>query len=407
METMSNHTLKKIITTACVLSFLGGCSRVSTMESAGTGPKEPLEIWICADLHYLASSLHDDGTVFRQLVEQGDGKVPEYSEAIADEFIRLCLERRPDAVVIPGDLTYNGERISLQELCGKLKTLQDSGIPVLVIPGNHDLLYPYARSYFGSNARKTQAISLSDFREDCGAFGWEQAAARDSDSFSYVYSLSDDVELMFLDANTPADPGSILDSTLTWAKKQLAWAKEDGKTVITVTHQSLLAQNKFMTKGFIINNHDKLENLLRKYGVTLNLSAHIHIQHSVAEDGMTDIATGCISVAPLRYGILSLGADRSQWDYTPCHLEILQQEATDRFTTCMTRQIADSLSGRDIPEEDFKYMVEFMMDLNRSYFAGEITDRDVDTVRQTEGYLKWKTYGRDTSWYQYIESILS
>ena len=30
------------------------------------------------------------------------------------------------------------------------------------------------------------------------------------------------------------------------------------------------------TKGFIINNHDKLENLLRKYGVTLNLSAHIH-----------------------------------------------------------------------------------------------------------------------------------
>ena len=372
METMSNHTLKKIITTACVLSFLGGCSRVSTMESAGTGPKEPLEIWICADLHYLASSLHDDGTVFRQLVEQGDGKVPEYSEAIADEFIRLCLERRPDAVVIPGDLTYNGERISLQELCGKLKALQDSGIPVLVIPGNHDLLYPYARSYFGSNARKTQAISLSDFREDCGAFGWEQAAARDSDSFSYVYSLSDDVELMFLDANTPADPGSILDSTLTWAKKQLAWAKEDGKTVITVTHQSLLAQNKFMTKGFIINNHDKLETLLRKYGVTLNLSAHIHIQHSVEED-----------------------------------VEILQQEATDRFTTCMTRQIADSLSGRDIPEEDFKYMVEFMMDLNRAYFAGEITDRDVDTVRQTEGYLKWKTYGRDTSWYQYIESILS
>ena len=101
---MSYHILKKIITTACVLSVLGGCSRISTMES-GAGPKEPLEIWVWADIHYLASSLHDDGTVFRQLVEQGDGKVPEYSEAIADEFIRLCLERHPDAVVIPGDLT--------------------------------------------------------------------------------------------------------------------------------------------------------------------------------------------------------------------------------------------------------------------------------------------------------------
>ena len=376
------------------------------MES-GAGPKEPLEIWVWADIHYLASSLHDDGTVFRQLVEQGDGKVPEYSEAIADEFIRLCLERHPDAVVIPGDLTYNGERISLQELSEKLKTLQDSGIPVLVIPGNHDLMYPYARSYFGSNARKTPAISPEDFRKDCGAFGWEQAVARDSDSFSYVYALTDDVELMFLDANTPAAPGSVPDSTLAWAKKQLAWAKEDGKTVITVTHQSLLAQNKFMTKGFIISNHSNVESLLRKYGVTLNLSAHIHIQHTVTEDGLTDIATGCASVAPLRYGILNIGTDRSRWEYIPGHLEILQQEATDRFTTCMTRQIADTLTGRDIPEEDFDYMVEFMMDLNRAYFAGEITDRDVDAVRQTEGYLKWKTYGRDTSWYQYIESILS
>lgn len=403
---MSYHILKKIITTACVLSVLGGCSRISTMES-GAGPKEPLEIWVWADIHYLASSLHDDGTVFRQLVEQGDGKVPEYSEAIADEFIRLCLERHPDAVVIPGDLTYNGERISLQELSEKLKTLQDSRIPVLVIPGNHDLMYPYARSYFGSNARKTPAISPEDFRKDCGAFGWEQAVARDSVSFSYVYALTDDVELMFLDANTPAAPGSVPDSTLAWAKKQLAWAKEDGKTVITVTHQSLLAQNKFMTKGFIISNHSNVESLLRKYGVTLNLSAHIHIQHTVTEDGLTDIATGCASVAPLRYGILNIGTDRSQWEYIPGHLEILQQEATDRFTTCMTRQIADTLTGRDIPEEDFDYMVEFMMDLNRAYFAGEITDRDVDAVRQTEGYLKWKTYGRDTSWYQYIESILS
>ena len=368
---------------------------------------ESAPIVIASDLHYLSPSLVEDEAVLMRIIQAADGKLTHYTPQIAAAFVDEMLALRPEAVILSGDLTLNGSQESHRELIDALKPLQAAGIPVLVIPGNHDLLYPYARSYFGSNARKTQAISLSDFREDCGAFGWEQAAARDSDSFSYVYSLSDDVELMFLDANTPADPGSILDSTLTWAKKQLAWAKEDGKTVITVTHQSLLAQNKFMTKGFIINNHDKLENLLRKYGVTLNLSAHIHIQHSVEEDGMTDIATGCISVAPLRYGILNLGADRSQWDYTPCHLEILQQEATDRFTTCMTRQIADSLSGRDIPEEDFKYMVEFMMDLNRSYFAGEITDRDVDTVRQTEGYLKWKTYGRDTSWYQYIESILS
>ena len=404
---MGRVTIQKIITTAFVLSFLGGCSRLASQESAPAVSGDSLEIWICSDLHYLASSLHDDGSVFRQLVEQGDGKIPEYSEEIVDEFIRLCLQRHPDAVVIPGDLTYNGERISLQELCSKLQLLQDAGIPVLVIPGNHDLLYPFARSYFGSNARKTPNISPEDFREDCQRFGWEQASARDNDSYSYVYELSDDVDLMFLDANMPASPGRIPDTTLSWMKKQLAWAKEDGRTVITVTHQSLLPQNKFMTAGFLMENHDEVEKLLRKYGVFLNLSAHIHIQHSVEESGLTDIATGCITVAPLRYGILKLPSDRSSWEYEACHLDIREEEAQNRFNVCMSRQISNSLEDREIPEEDFDFMVQFMLDLNRAYFAGEITDKDAEQVRQTEGYLKWKTYGAGTTWYNYIESILS
>ena len=390
----------------CALSFLSACSgRDSLDESSLPSSGAPIELWICADIHYLAASLHDDGTVFRQLVEQGDGKNPEYSEQIMDEFIRLAIIHRPNAVIIPGDLTYNGELVSLQELCRKLERLRENGIPVLVIPGNHDLNYSYARSYFGSNARTTQNITVKDFKKLCAPFGWDQAIAQDRSSYSYVYPLSEDLELMFLDANTPEAPGEISSSTLSWAKKQLNWAKEDGKTVITVTHQSLLPQNKLMTAGFLINNSKELETLLRDHGVFLNLSGHIHIQHTAAEDGLNDIATGCISVSPLRYGVLKIGEDRTEYEYIPDHLEILQEESKERFRVCMSGQILAALENIELQETDKETMIQYMLDLNREYFSGE--ELNPDFYRGLDGYHLWKQYGTETFWYSYIESILN
>lgn len=403
---MRADMIRKIAYTMCALSVLSACAgrepiAESSLPSAGT----PLQLWICADLHYLSPSLHDEGTVFRQLVEQGDGKIPEYSEQIVDEFIRLALLERPDAIIIPGDLTYNGEYVSLQELCDKLKVLQDSGIPVLVIPGNHDLNYSYARTYFGSNARTTQNISEKEFRALCADFGWNQASAQDRSSYSYVYPLTEDVELLFLDANTPEAPGEITSSTWNWAKKQLNWANEDGKTVITITHQSILPQNKFMTAGFLINNSDDVKQLLRDHGVFLNLSGHIHIQHTAEEDGLTDIATGCICVSPLRYGVLDLPENRMDYEYIQNHLDILQSEAEERFKTCMTGQILSSLEDIDLTEEEKDSMVQYMIRLNAQYYSGDALD--VKECREQAGYLLWKEHGAQTFWYSYIESMLN
>ena len=42
------------------------------------------------------------------------------------------------ALILSGDLSFNGEKTSHEELAGKLFKLQEQGIPVLVLPGNHD-----------------------------------------------------------------------------------------------------------------------------------------------------------------------------------------------------------------------------------------------------------------------------
>ena len=403
---MTRNIMRKIAYTVCALSVLSACSHREAMEGSSlSSDGTPLTLWICADIHYLSSSLHDNGAVFQQLVEQGDGKIPEYSAQIMDEMIHLALQERPDAVIIPGDLTYNGEYTSLLELCEKLQILKDNGIPVLVIPGNHDLNYSYARTYFGSNARTTQNISEKEFRKVCADFGWNQATAQDRSSYSYVYPLADDLELLFLDANTPEFPGEITSSTWNWAKKQLNWAKEDGKTVISVTHQSVLPQNKLMTAGFLINNSEDVERLLREHGVFLNLSGHIHIQHTAEEDGLTDIATGCISVSPLRYGILNIHKDRTDYDYTANHLDILQEESRERFETCMSRQILSSLENTELSQEEKDIMVSYMIQLNAIYASGE--ELDADSWRDQDGYRLWKELGSQTFWYSYIESMIS
>ena len=56
------------------------------------------------------------------------------------------LELSPNAVVVTGDLKYNGEKKSHEELKEKLSVLEKNGIKVFVLMGNHDTgnTTPYA-----------------------------------------------------------------------------------------------------------------------------------------------------------------------------------------------------------------------------------------------------------------------
>ena len=69
----------------------------------------------------------------------GQRKMEDYSQALFDEMVaRIKDEIKPDLVLITGDLTKDGERLSHAYVKGKLDELRASGIRTLVIPGNHD-----------------------------------------------------------------------------------------------------------------------------------------------------------------------------------------------------------------------------------------------------------------------------
>jgi chromosome segregation ATPase len=76
------------------------------------------------DLHYLAPELTDHGEYFWRVMENADGKVSEYCEEITEAFLEEVVAERPEALILTGDLSFNGARASHEALAKKLAALE-------------------------------------------------------------------------------------------------------------------------------------------------------------------------------------------------------------------------------------------------------------------------------------------
>ena len=374
------------------------------IELPGPAPAgEPLKLIVATDLHYISPRISDFGDAFMTAMMRGDGKLSEHCEEIVDELIRVTLKEQPNALVLCGDLTFNGEQASLEDLALKLRTVQAACIPVLVVPGNHDVGNLFAFSFEGESAYYADNVTPSEFMEFCAGFGYDGAISRDESSFSYVYELAEDCRLLFLDANTIEKQGGIREETLSWAEEQLAAAQELGVTVISVTHQNVLRQNSLLHNGYVVKNARNVAALLGQYGVSVNLSGHSHIQHSASEDGLTDYCTGSLSVAPLMYAVVELDEGREH-RYRQEHLDILQDEAAERMAQSARSKTEGMVAATGLDEETQELMIEFAVQLNMDYFAGTV---DREKYQNDPAWKLWKSYGGDSFWLPYMETMLN
>ena len=382
--------------------FVVGCAAGEQEKKALLPSGTPLNLWIASDVHYLSPKLNDEGPLFMSLMENGDGKITEYSPQIMESYISEAIKEKPDALIFAGDLTFNGERQSLEEMAALLEQVQAAGIPVLVIPGNHDILYPYASSFQGEEAETVKNISQKDFLEICGEFGYNDALARDKNSFSYVYGLSDDFWLLFLDANTESNPGGLGSKTLKWASRELKKAEENGVKVITITHQNIVRQNRLFYEGFVMSNRDEVLECLTSNGVEINFSGHSHIWHQAEESGLTDYALGSLTVSPLQYLVVHVDEAR-EISCLAASVSDYEEEARQRFDACTEKQVQQELESVDISDDIREAMISFAVEVNRDYFAGR---EDILMAAEDTRWNLWAEYGKATFWYQYLNSIL-
>ncbi len=365
--------------------------------------QDEITIMQVTDLHYLSPSLTDYSDAFMNMLKRSDGKLSEYSTEILDRVCKIAKDRNVDALLLTGDLTYNGELVSLKEIKESLVQLEESGINVYVIPGNHDINYPYAYRYLQDHAFEDDNISQENWKDMMKRFGYEEAFDRDSESFSYIVKLTEKIWLLALDCNTDSMIGTVKTETMQWLESVLQKAQDEDAHIISMTHQNVLAQSSMMTQGFVISNADDIVSLYEKYGVHLNLSGHSHLQHTSTQGNLTDICTESVSVTPLRYGYLQFNQD-GEWEYQKESIGILLEEADQRFNETNENQLLSQLAELDISEEDLNLMVTFATQANRDYFSDTL--KELTYYTNQKGWKLWETYASDSFWYVYMKSYL-
>lgn len=249
----------------------------------------------------------------------------EYSQDLFEEAIRVVGVEQPDVLLIPGDLALNGDSISLRYVAEQLNQLtQEKGVRVFIIPGNHDINEPTAKSY---SAIESKGISLERFLEFYHNCGYAEAVEIAKDKISYRANLSDSLALIAI--NSAMDnsaghmsAGGITEETLAWVEEQAKAAMAEGRYPIAMTHHQMLShfdQQTMIDVDHIANMNDavlatpslnEVQTRLLDAGITTIFTGHMHIQsikdvrpsledkygnlkpHSRA---LYDISTNCLS----------------------------------------------------------------------------------------------------------------
>ena len=368
---------------------------------------------IASDLHYIAPELTDGGPGYQQILKNGDSKFMPYVEEITDAFLDEVLADPPDVVLLTGDLTFNGAEISHRRLAGKLQRLEDAGIPILVLPGNHDVYNENAALYRGGSFERVPFASGESFAEIYRDFGPGEALSADSDSLSYVWQLNEQVWIMMLDENTAHDFCGLSDRSFQWIEAQLQKAREEGRFVLVAGHQNVF-QHSIFRGGYVIQGAQRLQELLRRYGVPLCLSGHLHTQHVQSEDGLTEIATSALCSYPCQYAVLT--AEDGRLRYGTRRLDLAAWAERNGRPDAVFQDFAGAAgvymdahftpAGMAPLVDDpvlWAEMLAYLQALNRAYFSGDL--REIAAL-DPDGRLAglWAEENGMTAWY--LRSVL-
>lgn len=220
-------------------------------------------------------------------------------EAILQTFFSEVIDLHPDVLIICGDNTNSGDDGSEKKLSVLLSRVQEAGIPVVMVSGNHD--------YTPSTKDRYEKNFSSILNPKTAANEESYIVARDRESLSYAAVLKN-YRLLAMDDTYAGDGigGKYTESTMHWLENQLRTANEQKERVIFITHHNLLPNGSTAdSPGYRVDNPELLP-LLRQYGVKLGLTGHRHSQEIVEGYGMHEIVSAFPQSYPFYFGVLKV-----------------------------------------------------------------------------------------------------
>ena len=315
MET--KMALKKVLCVILAVAIVA----VGIPFSAIAASKETVNFGILSDTHYFAESAMGETKEDKQefidmmlLNNSTTGYAPALTDAALANLAIKAKNGEIEFVLMPGDLTRNAEYAGHKEQAEKLAKFEaETGIPVYVINGNHDINNKRSMYYDGENlvtSKQNPALrdeidtSPEEFEalyknfgftaEGDGYYSRYKAKADNSEgSLSYVTDINDTYRLIAIDAMMYSPDttdsgeaeqetgGKMSEEFLAWAVAETEKAVKDGKTVIGMCHNNLVPHMETQVdilEQFVLFNWQEVADALAKAGMNYVVSGHSHMQ---------------------------------------------------------------------------------------------------------------------------------
>lgn len=289
-----------VFTVLAMLATLLPAAVFSVSAESGT-----VKFATISDLHWF--DITDETRIDEGFTAKTNGSTEQVVQAsgILDSALEAISNDGVDYLLVSGDMTFNGELEGHRSIAARLKKFEDeTGIPVIVSNGNHDINNNRAMKYIENPDtgdyywEYSDSTTPEDFREIYSDLGWDIAYHSYDDgpgwagSLSYSVNLSDKLRLIVIDGakatsdntdsglNLQETGGNITEDTLEWVLSEIADAKEAGMEVIGMTHWNLSPVNYFqgyVMKGFVMDNWEEVSEILADAGMHYIFTGHSHL----------------------------------------------------------------------------------------------------------------------------------
>ncbi len=296
-----------------------------------------VKIVVMSDIHSMAERLVEKpGEAFDRYAAS-DMRMIKESAQVLRTAVSSIIASRPDLVLISGDLTKDGERLSHEFVVAQLERLRAHGIKALVIPGNHDISNANAQFFSGDKRHTAPTVTRDEFRQLYAHFGYDTAQQQpDTASLSYAAEPVEGLVVIGIDSNRDEEnllkargdsvntyhtAGRVKESTLRWIADRAREARKQGKRVVAMMHHHLIehfdGEARLLDK-YVVADHEHVRNALVAAGVHVILTGHLHLSDIARDycggDSITEVATGSLVTYPFYYRTITINADSMSVD---------------------------------------------------------------------------------------------
>ncbi len=330
--------MKKRISIKLLCVALTFAMLVACIPMAANADTSKIRFGVISDIHYIAPSLKSNSDTWNSFVYN---KHKEYNELDSlvdnalDGVARNAVSGGETYVLIPGDLTKDGELESHKALAAKLEKFEkDTGIQVFVVPGNHDVNNSNAVTYENGIKEPTEKTSPEQFREIYKNLGYDladsvfvPAKGNKGGMLSYAVTLGN-YRLLAIDSciysndngaenNEHETAGNISDDLLAWILDECESAEKQGLSVVGMQHHNLVPHmdiEEATFAPFLVNNWLQIAETYADAGMHYVFTGHLHANDTashVSDSGETvyDILSPTLSGFPNYYKIVDFSTD--------------------------------------------------------------------------------------------------